>query len=295
MNSPRQLAIVGCGKVGTCLGVLLSRKGWKVTALFDHTPGNARKAARLIRGARCLTRLAELPAGAGVVALTVPDDEILGCARSVARQVRPAPGTTVMHLSGAKGVSVLWPIKRPGVHRAALHPIQTFSSVSQAVRALPGSYFEVTGDRGGVAAARQMVKDLNGKLLVVKEADRVISHIASVISCNYQSSLLAAMITCYRKIGIGQEAALKIQKPLVETTLQNNLQQGPARSLTGPIARGDTATVELHLTTLKRCLKGLLPLYCELGRATVTLALEKGTLSHPKARLLLRLFSRYSR
>jgi predicted short-subunit dehydrogenase-like oxidoreductase (DUF2520 family) len=38
--------------------------------------------------------------------------------------------------------------------------------------------------------------------------------------------------------------------PLVETTLENCADRGPAAALTGPVARGDAPTVAAHLDAL---------------------------------------------
>lgn len=62
--------------------------------------------------------------------------------------------------------------------------------------------------------------------------------------------------------------------------------------LTGPIARGDVATIRRHLDALRKYAPDLLLLYKELGRFTVPIGQEKGTLSSAKADDILQLLGR---
>ena len=67
---------------------------------------------------------------------------------------------------------------------------------------------------------------------------------------------------------------------------------GPEQALTGPVARGDVATVAAHLEALTRTSPELTPLYCALGSHTVDVGLRKGSLAADAASELLRLFER---
>jgi len=54
-------------------------------------------------------------------------------------------------------------------------------------------------------------------------------------------------------------------------------------ALTGPISRGDVKTVADHLDRMETTLPGLVSIYKSLGRHTIGIALDKGTLSEEKA------------
>ena len=66
---------------------------------------------------------------------------------------------------------------------------------------------------------------------------------------------------------------------------------GPAKALTGPIARGDQGVVARHLEAMGRCDEELLELYKAAGRWTVELALRKGTIDDAKADALRELLA----
>jgi predicted short-subunit dehydrogenase-like oxidoreductase (DUF2520 family) len=66
-------------------------------------------------------------------------------------------------------------------------------------------------------------------------------------------------------------------------TLANIETTGFPKCLTGPIARGDVATIGRHLKALERCAPELVPLYKQLGRFTVPIGQDKGSLAADKA------------
>ncbi len=56
--------------------------------------------------------------------------------------------------------------------------------------------------------------------------------------------------------------------------------------LTGPIARGDIGTVQIHLNTLKETAPAIIPAYCEMGLQTIPVAVSKGKINERQAREL---------
>jgi predicted short-subunit dehydrogenase-like oxidoreductase (DUF2520 family) len=75
-----------------------------------------------------------------------------------------------------------------------------------------------------------------------------------------------------RKAGIEPRDAGEIYLPLMRGTIAN-LALGPAAALTGPIRRGDEATVRRHLAALEPQDRKL---YRDLGLAALRLAREAG-------------------
>jgi predicted short-subunit dehydrogenase-like oxidoreductase (DUF2520 family) len=78
--------------------------------------------------------------------------------------------------------------------------------------------------------------------------------------------------------------------PLLDSAVANVLRFDPERALTGPFARGDVATVKLHLSTLRSSgLATALGLYRLLGQHSVKLA--SSNLSTDVVREIARLLS----
>jgi predicted short-subunit dehydrogenase-like oxidoreductase (DUF2520 family) len=74
--------------------------------------------------------------------------------------------------------------------------------------------------------------------------------------------------------------------PLLRGTLNNIEAVGFPTCLTGPIARGDVATIGRHLAALEKVAPQMVPLYRELGLFTVPIGQDKGTLASDKAQEL---------
>ena len=64
--------------------------------------------------------------------------------------------------------------------------------------------------------------------------------------------------------------------PLAKITLENAERMGTVGSVTGPVVRGDTGTVEAHLKALARQAPEVAPLYQALALASLPLAQERG-------------------
>ncbi|WP_428623053.1 DUF2520 domain-containing protein, partial [Sedimenticola sp.] len=97
-------------------------------------------------------------------------------------------------------------------------------------------------------------------------------------------------VTLLEQIGIDRQAGLKAILPLIAGSVENLSHSGLPQALTGPISRGDTATIARHIDSLGNIPPAYQAIYRMLGKETVELALEKGGLDPEQAeqiRLLL--------
>jgi predicted short-subunit dehydrogenase-like oxidoreductase (DUF2520 family) len=90
-------------------------------------------------------------------------------------------------------------------------------------------------------------------------------------------------------IGLSEKDARRAYLPLVYGSLKNIERQGCTNALTGPIARGDSGTVQKHLKAINHHLPQHSTVYRELGKITVKLAQKKGTLSTSQAKKIMAL------
>lgn len=288
MTRSRDIAIVGTGKVGTALGVLAARAGRRVTAVADaDEPGALRAAEVIAEGAPGAGRKkhrptalgpAEAAARGGLVLLTVPDDAIEGLCAELAGRDAFAPGSVVAHCSGALDSGVLAAGRdRCGCRVGSMHPLQTFPNVTAAVERLPGSWFFCEGDDEAVAELTALVEAIGGRAGRIAPGAKALYHAAAATACNSLTAVLDAAVAMAEAAGIDRGTALQALGPLVRATVENVLATGPRAALTGPVARGDTATVARHLDALAASAPELLELYRVLARRTVDLAGRKGT------------------
>ncbi len=223
------IAIIGPGRLGTALGAALRGAGL-------HVQGP------LGRG--------EQPDGAAtLVLLTVPDHAIAAAAAAV------APSPLVGHCSGA---TTLEPISRAGHRALSLHPLMTVPG--QGATDFTGAGAAVAGE---IRVAAELARRLGMRPIEVADADRAAYHAAASIASNFLVTVEAAAERVAATAGVTRESLV----PLVRATVENWAAQGSA-ALTGPIARGDDATVQRHRTVLRERLPDLLPLYDALAEAT---------------------------
>jgi pantoate--beta-alanine ligase len=173
--------------------------------------------------------------GVDLLVIATPD----GAVADVAAAVEPHDTTVVAHLAGALGLDVLAPHPR----RAAVHPLVSLPDADTGARRLrAGAWFAVAGDE----IAARVVADLGGHAFHVRDADRAAYHAAACIASNH----LVALLGQAQRVAAGAHVPIDALLDLVRATVDNVERLGPEAALTGPVARGDWATVDRHLAAL---------------------------------------------
>jgi len=187
-----------------------------------------------------------------LVLLCVPDSAIAEVAASV------ETGPWVAHVSGATPLAALAPHAR----RFSVHPLQTFTATRGAEQ-LDGAWAAVTAE---TAAARQagfwLAETLGLRPFELADSARTLYHAGAVFASNYLVTLQRAASLLFRAVGAPPEAL----EPLMRRTIENGFE------LTGPLARGDWATVEAHRAAIRADRPELDHLYETLAGATLALA-----------------------
>jgi len=281
------ISIIGAGVVGASLAIAASRAGYRIVAVASRSERSARKAAELIGGDVRVCPAAEAAALGEIILLTVPDDAIADTARELAAAGTIGAGAVVAHCSGALASDVLAPLADTGALVASMHPLQTFPSVLIALDCLAGCHCFCEGRPRALSAVMQLAGDI-GCVPIELDADRkALYHAAACMACNYLATLQEAAIATAILAGIDPEPARRALAPLVAATVDNIAELGPAKALTGPIARGDVSTVAGHLAALDVVDPQLAALYRQLGRRTVQLAQQGGRIDEETAERLM--------
>jgi predicted short-subunit dehydrogenase-like oxidoreductase (DUF2520 family) len=222
---------------------------------------------------------------ADVVLLAVRDDALESLVRDLARGAART-GQVALHLSGALTSRVLAPLRKRGAKVGSFHPLMTVARAPGAAAAqFRGATFALEGDPGAVRAGRRLARALGGVPVVVRAGARPLYHAGAVIASNFVVAALAAAEDLLVRCGMTRRAARGALAPLARASVESAAAVGPVAALTGPISRGDVATVRRHLAALDRDTRGL---YVALGRKTLALA-RKGGLSAAKARAVAKL------
>jgi predicted short-subunit dehydrogenase-like oxidoreductase (DUF2520 family) len=236
------IALVGPGRAGTTIALALLELGWRVASVAGRAPD----APSTVSAAACLgaaqTLVTDVGRGANVVIIATPDRSIEAAARAIAPSVEP--GALVFHLAGSSGIGVFSGLLelRPGVRAGALHPLQLFPSASMGIERLRGAWAAVAGD----PQVGDLARALGMRPFALADEDRAQYHAAAVVASNHLVALLGQVERLTVACGVPFEAFA----PLVASSVADAFALGPARALTGPVSRGDLATVEKHLATL---------------------------------------------
>jgi len=274
-----KLGFIGAGTVGTALSTRLSERGYQVVAVSSRSQTSAEKLAQAISGCRAANNHQAVADAAELVFVTAPDDAI----PSVAAEVQWHSGQSVVHCSGADSTDILEPARKSGARVGAFHPLQTFASAKQAIDNIPGSTFAIEAEEPLLTTLKDMATILDGHWIELKASDKVLYHAAAVIACNYMVTLIKLATDLWQTFNVPIQPATKALMPLLRGTLNNIDNVGIPQCLTGPIARGDTGTIEKHLNALQKTAPALLSTYRELGLQTIPVALAKGRINQHQA------------
>jgi predicted short-subunit dehydrogenase-like oxidoreductase (DUF2520 family) len=286
----KSFSIVGAGRLGTVLGAALVRRGWRAEAVFDKDAKAARASRRIIGGGRATTDVRAAARAGAVVFLTVPDDEIGRVAAGLARAETRWAGRFAFHTSGLLPARVLDPLRKRGAEVASCHPAQSFPAKDAPARIFKGITWGIEGDPAAVEVAEGIVRGLGGQVLLLSERDKPLYHAACSLASNSLVALEWAAADLLARSGIGEKGAEEVLFPLLQGTLQNVNNLGLKGALTGPIVRGDVATVKKHLKALREY-PGTREIYLALGKQALLMSAERG-LAQVRIKAMRRLLER---
>jgi predicted short-subunit dehydrogenase-like oxidoreductase (DUF2520 family) len=227
--------VIGRGRVGSAFAARLADRG----LLADDAGRDA---------AASSVRVSRFAGSVDVVLLCVPDRSIADVAGTI------APGPWLLHVSGATPLAAL----APHVKRASMHPLQTFTR-SRGADQIDGAWAAVSGETDeALSVGRALAGALGLRPFDLPDGERVLYHAGAVIASNFLVTLHRAAAAALTRAGAPPEAL----EPLMRRTIENDFE------LTGPIARGDTATVDAHLAAIRRDLPEIEALYRALAAAT---------------------------
>jgi len=268
-------AVIGPGRLGSTLIAALDRAGLTVSAVGTRHDDPRLGACGESGVGPLHVRVADAALEADAWWLTVPDDDIFAVAGQLAAACpgrrRPSCPPLAIHSSGAGSLRLLRPLQEAGVLTLCLHPLQTFSGDARA-DALAGVACAVTADEAPVAAfGDELATRLGMRPFRLADERKPLYHLAAAVASNLLVALESEAVRLMNE-ATGRDDGLELLAPLVSTATGNVVAKGPAAALTGPVARGDAATVRAHLRLLSRQPGRLAEAYRSLSLEALTLA-----------------------
>ena len=171
-----------------------------------------------------------------------------------------------LHSSGALSSHELDPLRRAGVAVASAHPLMTF--VPGAHPSLTGVPFAMEGDDPAKRIARRIVRELGGESFALPASRKAAYHAWATLTSPLLLAFLVTVEEAARAAGLTGWDARRKSLPIIRQTLENYSRLGPAQSFSGPLIRGDAATVAKHLAVLKKH-RGAREVYVALARSAL--------------------------
>jgi predicted short-subunit dehydrogenase-like oxidoreductase (DUF2520 family) len=247
----RTISIIGAGRVGQTLARRLRQLGWRIGAVVTQSKKSSRAAVRAIGGGTPYARLTKDVLAADILLITTPDGALEHVAKSLANfRDENYRGKIALHTSGALDRRVLAPLERRGMSTGSLHPMQTFTG--RGTPQLKGVIFAVEGDRAARRAAPKIAHSLGGIPVAIRGNSKPAYHAAGALVAGHGLALVEAATRTLTGLGFSRRRAMQALLPLIRQMLDNYERLGPQAAWTGPISRGDYATVAKHGHALRR-------------------------------------------
>ena len=260
--------VLGAGRAGRGLTRALRASGIEVIGLHgrraEETP-DAVTAGVLPRAS----------ASASVVIVAVRDrqlDDALGDLASALLR----PGAVILHASGSADPTGLEPLRARGHPCGTFHPLVPIANPARAAELLRGAWIGVDGDDRAVACGEELARRLGARALRIPPGEKPAYHAAAVFASNFATVLASVATQLLTSTGVSDDDAWGAIRALLRGAVANLDDATAAGALTGPIVRGDVATVRKHLEALKSRPETR-ALYIALSTAAVGLARRAGT------------------
>jgi len=276
-----QIGFIGAGKVATAFGRYLHDRGLSISGYYDRHDEKVTRACEATRS-HPYPHAAAVAADSDIILITTRDDQIAGACEDLCRQQGISARHLVGHMSGAHSSRILDKAGQRGAAVFSLHPLQAFADTDKALADLPHTYFSLEGTGERLQPVKDMLAQMGNRYFLISPEHKSLYHVAACILSNYLVTLMASGLAALAHSGIDPREGFQAMRPLIDGTLSNIARLGPAKALTGPIARGDAVTVDQHLQALRNWgLEDIESLYRHLGLQALELA-RQSVLSSPE-------------
>ena len=244
-----QIGFIGAGRVGVTLGkhfILNANNKYKVIGYYDFLEEAALEAEKLTNTQKL--SIEQLVDDSDIIFITVTD----GAIEKVWNQISDydIKGKIICHCSGALSSEIFSNIDKLGAYGYSVHPLFACSSKENSYKDISKALFTIEGSSKKLDVVRQMIESLGNKVQVIDAKNKVKYHAAAVMASNQVIGLIKTACDLLKESGFSEENALDAIKPLIYGNIDNVYRQGLRDALTGPVARGDTGTINKHLCVL---------------------------------------------
>jgi predicted short-subunit dehydrogenase-like oxidoreductase (DUF2520 family) len=259
-----RIVLVGPGRAGLSLTLAAGAAGHDIAAVVGRDQAGAEAGVALVGGA-ALTTADDLPPS-DLLLIATRDEAIAAVAAQIAQHASSV--AAAVHVSGLTPVSALDPLAAAGLRVGSFHPLQTLPTPEAGAARLGGAWIAVTAVEPLRSELHGFAVSLGAAPFDLEDARKPLYHAAASAAANFPLAALAMASDLFDGAGVPFAAA----RPLVEAAVSNAFEIGPRPALTGPVARGDVATVATQLDAIHAADPSWLPAFVvvvrELARLT---------------------------
>jgi predicted short-subunit dehydrogenase-like oxidoreductase (DUF2520 family) len=275
----RTLTIIGGGKVGRTLGYLFLQTGrYRVKNILSKTYQTSLACQTFLGEGHAISNWEALEK-ADLILITVNDDQLTHAIASLATAHCLTEATVAFHCSGTFSHRILFPLQMKGVACASIHPIKSFSNPNENITNFTGTFCTLEGDELACTLLQDDFEAMGAYVLKISSENKIFYHIATIFSCNYLTALIDISLQLLQKNEISHEQGVDLLTPLIQGTLAQIKERGAAKTLTGPISRGDSLLIKQHCDALSPLNNDIATAYKILGKLTLALAIQDNRLN----------------
>ncbi len=189
----------------------------------------------------------ELVRESGIIFVTVTDSAIPIVWDKIRRM--DLSDKIICHCSGALSSEIFKGADRDMV--CSVHPMLAFNSVHTPLGAAAEAFFTVEGGKTAADAVSEILSLCENKFRIITSENKVKYHAAACFASNFVVAVCYKAQKLLEECGFSEEEARESLRALMLRNMENIVNDGCEKAITGPAARGDTRTVENHMKELK--------------------------------------------
>ena len=232
-----ETGFIGAGKCGMSLAYYFRSKGIKISG-FSSRSNNTEDFEFL--------SCAELLRRSDVIFITVTDTAI----PQIWNEIRHMDLTDkiICHCSGSVSSEIFEGANPETV--CSVHPMMAFNSRHTSIEAVSKAFFTIEGGKTAVDKVSEILSICNNEFKVITSENKAKYHAAACFASNFVVSVCYEAVKLLTECGFNKDEALKALTPLMRCNMENIIDVGCERAITGPAIRGDMVTLDRHMKVL---------------------------------------------
>ena len=279
MPQTTRLNIIGCGRAGGTVAAALCATGSvEIGQVLNRSIESARSAVEVLGQGRAIAEAKEF-LEAGLWLIATADGALETASESLSASGQNLSGTTVFHLSGRYGPEILAACGRAGAELASVHPVRSMPRLEPRAELFRGTLCIAEGSPAALRALEAPFVAAGAGWRKVEGLQRGLYHAALSVISNVTKGVIWKSQKWLEAAGLDSKTAAMASHSLLSITTEDVFREGARHSITGPVVRGDTSTVEAHLHALAHMGHHDSEVYRVLARTVLDLAVERGDLN----------------